>query len=350
VKRYLALAVVVPMAFTVTVSGRAPRGVRLQPDVSASEQSGGGGRAPAAAAASAPQLKFHVEEEFFKWPTNVWPSEAVGVALNSQKHIFLLNRGNVPLLEFAPDGAFIRSMGEGSTIFHAAHSVRFDAEDNMWLVDAGNNVVVKFNDKGRIVQALGRRLEPWVYMTHGIERAIPAPASFYQPTDTAVGPDGSTYVTDGYGNSRVAKFTREGNLVKYWGDRGARPGQFNTPHSIVIDRNANLYVADRQNSRVQLFDTDGNFKTQWNLDGLTWSMCITPGTPQVIFVGSVGKVYKMALDGTVLGTFGKLGRLPGWFDSIHAIACPDEKTVYIANEFSYRFDKVVIDEPARSQE
>jgi DNA-binding beta-propeller fold protein YncE len=267
----------------------------------------------------------------------------VGVALNSQRHIFLLNRGNHPLLEFGPDGSFIRSIGEGSTIFHAAHSVRFDAEDNMWLVDAGNNVVVKFNPKGRIVQALGRRLEPWVYMTHGIERAIPAPASFYQPTDAVVGPDGSTYVTDGYGNSRVAKFTREGNLVKYWGDRGTRPGQFNTPHSLVMDRNANLYVADRQNSRVQVFDTDGNFKQQWPVDGLTWSVCITPGPTQVIFIGSVGKVYKMDLTGKILGTFGKLGRLPGWFDSIHAIACPDEKTIYIANEFSYRFDKVVLE-------
>ena len=113
-------------------------------------------------------------------------------------------------------------------------------------------------------------------------------------------------------------------------------------NSIAVFKDSGL------NPRV--FDTDGNFKTQWNLDGLTWSLCITPGTPQVIFIGSVGKVYKMALDGTVLGTFGKLGRLPGWFDSIHAIACPDEKTVYVANEFSYRFDKVVIDEPARSQE
>src|SRR5437762_1023945 len=150
----------------------------------------------------------------------------------------------------------------------------------MCLVDAGNNVVVKFNAKGRIVQALGRRLEPWVYMTHGIERAIPAPASFYQPTDTVVGPDGSTYVTDGYGNSRVAKFTREGTLVKYWGDRGTRPGQFNTPHSIVMDRNQNLYVADRQNSRIQVFDTNGQFKQEWDLDGLTWSMCITPRPPR----------------------------------------------------------------------
>jgi len=198
------------------------------------------GAAAATAAASAPQLKFRVDEEFFKLPPNIWPSEAVGVALNSKGHIFLLNRGNHPLLEFAADGSFVQSLGEGSTIFHAAHSIRFDADDNMWLVDAGNNVIVKFNAKGRIVQALGRRLEPWVYMTHGIERAIPAPASFYQPTDTVVGPDGSTYVTDGYGNSRVVKFSREGNLVKYWGDRGTRPGQFNTPHSIVMDRSQNL--------------------------------------------------------------------------------------------------------------
>ena len=305
------------------------------------------------APSSYPQLPFHVDEEFFKWPDNVWPSEAVGVALNSKGHIFLLNRGNHPLLEFNPDGSFVRSIGEGSTIFHAAHSVRFDGDDNMWLVDAANNVVVKFNANGRIVQALGRRLEPWVYMTHGIERAIPAPASFYQPTDTAVGPDGSTFVTDGYGNSRVAKFTREGNLVKYWGDRGTRPGQFNTPHSIVMDRNANLYVADRQNSRVQLFDTDGNFKQEWPFPGLTWSLCITPITSdrsQVIFVGSVGKVYKVDLSGKILGSFGKLGRLPGWFDSIHAIACPDENTVYIANEFSYRFDKVVLDRQSATQE
>jgi sugar lactone lactonase YvrE len=301
------------------------------------------GRATAASSA-APQLRFHVDEEFFKLPDNIWPSEAVGVALDARGHIFLLNRGNHPLLEFGPDGTFIRSIGDGSTIFHAAHSVRFDAENNMWLVDAGNNVVVKFNPKGRIVQALGRRLEPWVYMTHGIERAIPAPASFYQPTDTAVGPDGSTYVTDGYGNSRVAKFSREGNLIKYWGDRGTRPGQFNTPHSIVIDRSSNLYVADRQNSRVQVFDTDGKFKQEWDLDGLTWSECITPGPNQVIFIGSVGKVYKMSLDGRILGTFGKLGRLPGWFDSIHAIACPDEHTLYIANEFSYRFDRVVLED------
>src|SRR3984893_18260525 len=286
---------------------------------------------PAQEISKVPEMAFRVVDDFLKIPNDMIMAEAVGVAINSKGHIFILNRGNHPLLEFSADGDFIGSFGEGSTLFRVPHSIRFDTQDNLWYVNSGDNLVVKFDPKRRVEQALGRREEPWVYLTHGIERAIPPPANFYQPTDTVVGPDGSTYVTDGYGNSRVAKFSKEGNLVKYWGDRGARPGQFNTPHSIVIDANANLYVADRQNNRVQVFDTDGTFKQEWPLDGLAWSLCITPAPNQVIFVGSVGRVYKMDLTGKIVGMFGKLGRLPGWFDSIHAIACPDDKTVFVAN-------------------
>jgi streptogramin lyase len=289
-----------------------------------------------------PQIPYHVVEDFLKIPSDMIMAEAVGVAINSKGHIFILNRGNHPVLEFNPDGSFITSFGEGSPIFRVPHSIRFDSEDNLWYVNAADNLVVKFDRNRRVQQALGRREEPWVYLTHGIERAIPPPANFYQPTDTTVGPDGSTYVTDGYGNSRVVKFTKEGNLVKYWGDRGTRPGQFNTPHSIVIDAKANLYVADRQNNRVQVFDTEGTFKQEWRLDGPAWSLCITPGPSPVIFVGSIGRVYKLDLNGKILGEFGKLGRLPGWFDSVHALACPDEKTLYLAQEFSYRFDKVAL--------
>jgi DNA-binding beta-propeller fold protein YncE len=294
--------------------------------------------------AKAPELKFRLVPDFFKIPSDMIMAEAVGVAINSKGHIFILNRGNHPMLEFDQEGNFIGSFGEGSPLFRVPHSIRFDTHDNLWYVAAGDNLVVKFDPKRRVEQALGRREGDmgWVYMTHGIERAIPPPSSFYQPTDTVVGPDGSTYVTDGYGNSRVAKFTAEGNLVKYWGDRGTKPGQFNTPHNIVMDANQNLYVADRQNSRVQVFDTDGNFKQEWKVGALAWSLCITPAPNQVIFVGSVGKIFKYDLNGKLLGEFGKLGRLPGWFDSIHALACPDEKTLYLAEEFSYRFDKVVL--------
>jgi sugar lactone lactonase YvrE len=292
----------------------------------------------------APQIPYQLVPDYLKIPKGMFMAEAVGVAINSQGHIFTLNRGNHPLMEFMPDGSFVASYGEDSPVFHVPHSIRFDSEDNLWYVGAADNLVVKLDRNLRVVQALGRREADmyWVYMTHGIERALPTPANFYQPTDTAIGPDGSTFVTDGYGNSRVAKFTKEGNLIKYWGDRGNRPGQFNTPHNVVIDARANVYVADRQNDRVQVFDTDGNFKQEWRLDGPAWSLCMTPGPNPVIFIGSVGRVYKMDLNGKVLGEFGKLGRLPGWFDSIHALACPDEKTLYLAEEFSYRFDKVVL--------
>src|ERR1700724_531120 len=170
-------------------------------------------------ASKPPALTFHVVQDFLKIPKDMIMAEAVGVAINSKGHIFILNRGNYPLLEFTNEGDYVGVFGGGSPIFQIPHSIRFDSEDNMWYVNSGDNLVVKFDPKRRVEQALGRREEPWVYLTHGIERAIPPPANFYQPTDTAVGPDGSTYVTDGYGNSRVAKFSKEGNLVKYRGDR-----------------------------------------------------------------------------------------------------------------------------------
>src|SRR6266404_5253847 len=198
------------------------------------------------------EIPFRVVGDFLKIPSDMIMAEAVGVAINSKGHIFILNRGNHPVLEFSADGDFIGSFGEGSPIFRVPHSIRFDSQDNLWYVNSGDNLVVKFDSKRRVQQALGRREEPWVYLTHGIERAIPGPAAFYQPTDTAVGPDGSTYITDGYGNSR-----------------------------------------------------DGKFKQEWPLDGLAWSLCITPGPNQSIFVGSVGRVYKMDLTGKVVGTFGK---------------------------------------------
>ena len=301
------------------------------------------------------QLSHELVEGFFQIPDDIWLSEAVGVDVNAAGNIFILNRGNIPLLEFTPDGEYVRSYGEGSTIFHAAHSVRFDRDDNMWVVDSANNVIVRISPNGIIEQALGRRLEPWVTLTHGpAYRAIPSTSNFYHPTDIAVASDGSSFVTDGYGNSRIAHFSKQGLLVKYWGERGAAPGQFNTPHSIVIDNNDNIYVGDRNNSRIQIFDLEGNFKTQWNLrevpGGATgrssqpWSLCITPGPDQVIFVGSVGRVIKLGLNGEALGTFGQLGRAPGWFDSIHALACPDENTLYLAQEFSFRFDKVIVED------
>jgi sugar lactone lactonase YvrE len=292
--------------------------------------------------AAAPALGFHVVDNFLKLPEHMNMAEVVGTALDSKGHVFVLNRGHQPILEFNADGSFMRTIGEGIPT-EGPHNVRVDPQDNLWYIDAGNNLVIKFDQQMHIQMVLGRRPEPWTYMTHVIERAIPQPQNFYQPTDVTWGPDGSIYVADGYGNSRVAKFSKEGNLLKQWGQRGTATGEFNTPHSIAIDRNNTLYVADRANGRIQTFDTEGNFKQEWRVGGPPWSLCMTPGPRQVMYVGSVGKVIKVDLDGKVLGQMGKFGRVPGTFDWVHGIACPDEHTVYAAQELSWRLDKINVE-------
>jgi streptogramin lyase len=292
---------------------------------------------------SAPQqLSYKVVPDFLKLPDNLYMAEVVGVATDSKGQIYVLNRGKQPILQFNPDGTFVRSIGDGLP-FEGPHSVRVDAQDNLWYVDAANNFVMKFDTQKRLQMVLGRRPEPWTFLTHVIERAATPPPFFYQPTDVTWGPDGAIYVSDGYGNSRVAKFDKNGNLVKQWGQRGTAPGEFNTPHSIVIDPNNNLYVADRANARIQVFDTDGNFEKEIHFGGPPWSLCLTKGPNPVMYVGSVGRVVKLSLDGKVLGTIGKFGKVLGMFDWVHGVACPDERTVYAAQELGFRLDKLVVE-------
>jgi hypothetical protein len=286
-------------------------------------------------------LSFHLVRDFFHYPAYSVIGRLSGVAVAPNGHVLALNRGYHPVLEFNADGTFVRSWGEGSRMFEGAHSLRFDRGGDLWYMDAADNIIFHFDQEGRTVGTLGTNPEPWTYLTHVIERAVPGRASLYQETDIGWSRDGSMFVADGYGNSRVAKFDKDGNFVKAWGERGAQPGNFNTPHSLVVDNNDIVYVADRGNSRIQTFDTDGNRKAVWNLPTAPWSLCLTGGANPVLFVGSVGRVYKMDLSGKVLGAFGRQGRMPGTLDSIHQLACPDEKTLYLANLYASRLDKWV---------
>jgi DNA-binding beta-propeller fold protein YncE len=174
-----------------------------------------------------------------------------------------------------------------------------------------------------------------------IAGAVPGSSSFYQETDIGWSKDGSSFVSDGYGNSRVAKFDKDGNFVNASGARGTQPGNFNAPHGIIVDNSDVVWVADRGNSRIQTFDTEGNLKDVWNLPTAPWSLCLTNGANSVLFVGSVGRVYKRSLAGKILGAWGCPGHMPGTIDSVHGIACPDEKTVYLANLYASRLDKWV---------
>jgi sugar lactone lactonase YvrE len=178
---------------------------------------------------------------------------------------------------------------------------------------------------------------------------------------------GNIYITDGYINSRVAKYDKDGNWVKSWGSKGTAPGQFVLPHSISIDRNDNVYVGDRSNHRIQVFDTDGNFLRLFSIDippapgthavygatptgerlkevtGAPNSICITPGQNQVMFVGEStfpGRIFKVSLDGKVLGVIGKSGRNLKQFSGAHALACPSENEIYAAETANWRVQKL----------
>src|ERR1700682_6205635 len=235
---------------------------------------------PCFAQQSVPQIPFDSVADFPKLPDGMNFGEVPGVAVNSKGHVFVFTRSNsasgpayaptaAQLLEFGAKGEFLREVGKGLYAWSFAHSVRIDKDDNIWAIDKGSDMIVKFNQAGRVMMVFGRRKEsadhdtqPW----ENVDPPLPAvDGLFRQPTDVAWDSEGNTYITDGYINSRVAKYDKNGDWVKSWGSKGTGPGQFNLPHSIAVDRNNNIYVGDRSNHRVQVFDTDGKFLRMFSI-------------------------------------------------------------------------------------
>jgi DNA-binding beta-propeller fold protein YncE len=299
--------------------------------------------APQSQANAIPVMPYKLVEGYFHYPAYYDLARMVGVAIGPKGQIVSLNRGPHPVIEFNADGSFLRSWGEGASLFEGAHVVRFDPQGNLWLVAAADNVIFRFDSEGRTVGILGTNEERWTYLTHVFEGRARAKTAFYQQTDIGWAKDGRSFIADGYGNSRIVVFSKDGTYLSEWGERGSAPGQFNTPHSLVVDNNDIIYVADRANNRIQTFDTSGKLLQVWPMPGPVWSICLTNGPNQVLFAGSIGRIYKLDIaTGKILGQFGRTGRFPGTLDSIHQLACPDEKTLYVVNEFASRLDKWVL--------
>lgn len=295
--------------------------------------------------AAVPNLPVKPDIHFFQLPMGVYFGECVGVALDSQGNIYVANRGKHPLMEFRPDGTFLRFLGEGLDVYEVPHSVAIDPHDNIWYVDAGSDLIVELDQQTRLQMVLGKKPEAWTWDTHVVQHGATGPADFYQPTGIAFAPDGSLFVTDGYGNSRVAHFGADGKFLKDWGRRGSDPGQFNTPHGMVIAADGTLYVADRNNRRIQVFHPDGSFVKAIAEVGAPWALCITPPPHQVIWSadGVAGRFYKLDLSGHLLGEFGQAGKRAGQFGWTHGIACPSENVIYAAEELNYRVQKLTVE-------
>jgi DNA-binding beta-propeller fold protein YncE len=330
-----------------------------------------------------PQISYRSVPDFLKLPTDVYLGEVAGVALNSKGHVFVLSRGDstgpaygagaAQLLEFGADGTFMREIGHHLYAWSFAHSVKVDRDDNIWVADKGSDMVIKFNPEGRVLMVFGRKQEASDEGTEPLRHLRPplppVDGMFRQVTDMAWDAAGNTYISDGYINSRVAKIDKDGNWLKSWGEGGSGPGQFNTPHSIAVDAQGSIYVADRGNRRIQVFDGEGKFLRQITIDvpvdpnarpaignkpsattgtmapGAPWAICITPGTNQMLFSsdGYPGRIYELTLDGKVVGVLGESGKQLKQFGWVHEIACPSETELYVAELLNWRVQKLILE-------
>jgi DNA-binding beta-propeller fold protein YncE len=313
-----------------------------------------------AKATNVPEIPYQAVPGFIKMPPNLYLGEGIGVATNSKGHVFIYTRSqDTRLFEFDQTGKFVREIGEGLYGFQFAHAVRVDPQDNIWAVDEGTNMVIKFNPQGKVVMVLGRRPEAveGVPVTPGFGTPPPPaePYIFNRPTDVAWDPAGNIFVSDGYGNSRVAKYSKDGKFITQVSGRGAEPGQLNLPHTIAADAKGNIYVGDRSNSRVQVFDNDLKFKAIYDQVGAPWAICISPGPHQYLYVSNsfpdsnpaelapvTGEIYKMELDGTIIGRFGKAGKGVGEFSTIHELDCRNENELLTAEITMWRVQKIVL--------
>ena len=340
-----------------------------------------------------PEIRFQAQTDFLKLPPDLYLGEVAGVAVNSKGHVFVFSRGSTTgpaygaaaaqLLEFDVDGKYIREIGHHLYAWSYAHAVKVDRDDNIWVADKGSDMVIKFSPEGRVLMVFGRKQEASDEGTgplkHPRPPLPPIDGTFRQVTDMAWDAAGNTYISDGYINSRVAKIDKEGHWIKSWGEPGTGPGQFSTPHSIATDDSGNVYVADRGNGRIQVFNGDGKYLREIHINvpydhnihpwlgnmpsqvpaneeipaplnktmtsGAPWAICITPGPAPVMYAadGYPGRIYKLTLSGQVLGVLGKTGHGPGEFGWIHELACPSESVLYAAELLNWRVQKLTLE-------
>jgi hypothetical protein len=338
---------------------------------------------PLAAQNAPPAMNFDSVANVLTLPDDVYLGEVGGVATNSRGDVFVYTRTGHPtlsmatarpfahggsrLFQFDRSGKFTREIGQGLYGFLFAAQVRVDPQDNLWVVDEMSGMVIKFDPQGRVALLLGRKPEAVNNPPRaggagggaeggggGRGRAPGAGADqdvFSRPTDVAWDAQGNIFVADGRGNARIAKFSKDGVFVKSWGQKGTAPGQFADVDSIVVDARGNVYAADAGNGRIQVFDNNGTYQREIGNVGNAQAICITPGTNQVLFVSNsnppndldtAGEIYKMRLDGTVVGKFGRAGKLLKEFGSVSAIDCRTDTTLYVGEVGNFRVQKLTM--------
>ncbi len=315
------------------------------------------------------EIKFDSVPNAIQMPAGLYLGEVGGVATNSKGDIFVYTRTGHPsitfgtsrpfahggsrLFQFDKTGKYVQEIGKDTYGFMVAAQIRVDPQDNLWVVDEFTNMVMKFNPQGNIAMLLGRKAE-----SENIPaRVRPSDGSgqqtdlFDRPTDVAWDAAGNIFVADGAGNARIAKFDKDGKFVKSWGKRGSGQGEFASVMSVAVDAQGNVYAADAGNKRIQVFDNNGTFKSAITNVGSPFAMCLTKGATPVLYssnsnpwndIDSGGEIYKLGLDGTVMGKFGRAGKPLKEFGTVNEIDCRSENTLFVAELGNFRIQKIVL--------
>ena len=273
------------------------------------------------------RAEYRVVPDFPQLPKGMRLAGVSGVATDSKGNVLVFHRGVEPLLVFEPSGKFVRALGKG--LFKSAHGLRVDKDDNIWTTDNADHVVVKFDHEGKVLMTLGERGVAGEDERH-----------FNKPADIAFGDNGDFFIADGYGNSRVVKFDKNGKFLIAWGKKGKGEGEFNIPHAVRIDSKGLLYVGDRENDRVQVFDQHGKFIRQFG-GFAPFGLFITKDDELLVADGRANKVHRVTLEGKILETWGKRGPEAGNFFLPHGITLAADGAVYVTEIDGKRIQKFV---------
>jgi DNA-binding beta-propeller fold protein YncE len=278
---------------------------------------------------------YRVVDNFARLPEGWQFGDVAGVGVDGKDQVYVFHRGEHPLVVLDREGNFVKAWGDG--VFKRPHGVHMGPDDTIYLTDDGDHSVRKCTLDGKVLLTIGVPGEPAHFMS-----GVP----FRRCTHTALSPDDAIYVSDGYGNARVHKYTPDGKLLKSWGEPGSQPGQFNLPHNIACDADGWVYVADRENHRIQVFDGEGRFEAQWHNLHRPSGMNMPPGKCPICYVGEIGPYYEFNRGApnlgprvSILSNEGKLlasittvpaaGTGAGQFISPHGLAVDSRGDLYV---------------------
>jgi DNA-binding beta-propeller fold protein YncE len=257
------------------------------------------------------QFRYEVQEDWAKVPPGWSFRDVAAVAVDHKDRVYVFNRGEHPMMVFDRDGHFLRSWGEG--VFNRAHGLHIGPDESLYCTDDGDHSVRKCTLEGKVVLTIGIPGKPSAYMSG---------EPFHRCTHTALSPRGDVYVSDGYGNSRVHKYSPDGKLLKTWGESGTGPGEFNIPHNLCCDPDGWVYVADRENHRVQVFDGNGKYETEWHNLHRPCGMYMEPKKKPLCYIGEIGPTMPVNREVPNLGPRISIvdheGKLVSRFGAAHA--------------------------------